>query len=188
MADSVAEAFEEGEKVTRHPVAVLFHLLFRVTALVVYLTANILRFTTNISETGVMVSVILLLAFDFWVVKNVTGRLLAGLRWWNKVEEDGSSKWVFEWRKSKKKVPASETYIFWIALIVCPVLWAVFIFTSFTHFSVTWTMLAVTGFILNGANVYGYVMCRRDAQDKFASMATKYIGKKVIEKTLTPSE
>ena len=43
--------------------------------------------------------IILLLAFDFWTVKNVTGRLMVGLRWWNKVEEDGTSQWVFESRK-----------------------------------------------------------------------------------------
>ncbi len=44
-------------------------------------------------------TVILLLAFDFWTVKNVTGRLLVGLRWWNKIEEDGTSTWMFESRK-----------------------------------------------------------------------------------------
>lgn len=44
-------------------------------------------------------SVVLLLAADFWTVKNITGRLLVGLRWWNKVNEDGSSEWVFESRK-----------------------------------------------------------------------------------------
>ena len=44
-------------------------------------------------------TIVLLLAFDFWTVKNVTGRLLVGLRWWNKVEEDGTSAWVFESRK-----------------------------------------------------------------------------------------
>ena len=41
----------------------------------------------------------LLLAADFWTVKNITGRLLVGLRWWNKVNEDGTSEWVFESRK-----------------------------------------------------------------------------------------
>ena len=41
-------------------------------------------------------TIILLLAFDFWTVKNVTGRLMVGLRWWNKVEEDGTSTWQFE--------------------------------------------------------------------------------------------
>eukprot|EP01050_Picozoa_sp_SAG11_P010429 SAG11_NODE_1041_length_6056_cov_5.902468_6_plen_102_part_00 len=30
---------------------------------------------------------ILLLAMDFWTVKNVSGRLLVGLRWWNEIME-----------------------------------------------------------------------------------------------------
>jgi hypothetical protein len=28
-------------------------------------------------------------AVDFWVVKNVTGRLLVGLRWWSDFDERG---------------------------------------------------------------------------------------------------
>ncbi len=32
-----------------------------------------------------MIEQVLLLAFDFWTVKNVSGRLLVGLRWWNEV-------------------------------------------------------------------------------------------------------
>ena len=76
--------------------AVLFHLLFRVSALVLYLVAH---YVTHMGEMGVMITIILLLAVDFWTVKNITGRILAGLRWWNKVEEDGTSTWVFEWRK-----------------------------------------------------------------------------------------
>lgn len=31
--------------------------------------------------------------------QNVSGRLLVGLRWWNQVDEDGKSQWVFESRK-----------------------------------------------------------------------------------------
>jgi hypothetical protein len=42
------------------------------------------------------VFVVLFLAFDFWVVKNISGRLLVGLKWWNEVLEDGSSKWNFD--------------------------------------------------------------------------------------------
>ena len=76
--------------------AVLFHLVFRVSALVLYLVAH---YVTHMGEMGVMITIILLLAVDFWTVKNITGRILAGLRWWNKVEEDGTSTWVFEWRK-----------------------------------------------------------------------------------------
>ena len=53
------------------------------------------------------IAVILLLAFDFWTVKNVTGRLLVGLRWWNRVKEDGTSEWVFE----SKQVSRNELFL-----------------------------------------------------------------------------
>lgn len=38
-----------------------------------------------------------LLAADFWTVKNVTGRLLVGMRWWNDAAgADGNTTWRFE--------------------------------------------------------------------------------------------
>ena len=63
-------------------------------ALVVYF------FGTWISSSFVNIFVIcvLLLAFDFWTVKNVTGRLMVGLRWHSEVREDGSTAWRFEAR------------------------------------------------------------------------------------------
>lgn len=75
-----------------HPVAAFFFLAFRLGALLMYLLGSI--FTDNF--TLVFVVTILLLAFDFWTVKNVSGRLLVGLRWWNEIQEDGSNRWVFE--------------------------------------------------------------------------------------------
>ena len=42
-------------------------------------------------------------------------------------------------------------------------------------------LLASVGIILNGANVVGYVKCRRDAGSRLSSMATQFIGKKVLE-------
>lgn len=50
------------------------------------------------------VFVILLLSADFWTVKNITGRLLVGLRWWNYVDDAGASHWVFESRKVNSRV------------------------------------------------------------------------------------
>lgn len=51
-------------------------------------------FTSNV--VLVFVLCVILLAFDFWTVKNVTGRLLVGLRWESHVREDGTSEWIFE--------------------------------------------------------------------------------------------
>ena len=56
---------------------------------------------------------VLLLAFDFWTVKNVSGRLMVGLRWWNKIEEDGTSTWMFE----SKKV--TDVCILWVLAVKC---------------------------------------------------------------------
>ena len=33
--------------------------------------------------------VMILSSLDFWTVKNVTGRLLVGLRWWSDYDEKG---------------------------------------------------------------------------------------------------
>ena len=68
-------------------------MFFRASALIVYLLLS--SFVSG-HFIELFLTVILLLAFDFWTVKNVTGRLLVGLRWWNKVEEDGTSTWIFE--------------------------------------------------------------------------------------------
>lgn len=75
-----------------HPIALLFFIAFRLGALLTYLLGSI--FTDNF--TLIFVITILLLAFDFWTVKNVSGRILVGLRWWNEIQEDGTNKWVFE--------------------------------------------------------------------------------------------
>ncbi|XP_042266441.1 Golgi apparatus membrane protein TVP23 homolog A-like isoform X3 [Thunnus albacares] len=82
--------------VIRHPLATFFHLFFRVVAIVSYLLCDWI--SKNFASCFVLI--ITLLSFDFWSVKNVTGRLLVGLRWWNQIDEDGKSLWVFEAKKA----------------------------------------------------------------------------------------
>ena len=47
------------------------------------------------SASWVYVIIIMCNAFDFWTVKNVTGRLLVGLKWENIRKDDGSEEWVY---------------------------------------------------------------------------------------------
>ena len=76
----------------QHPAAIFFHLLFKCLAIFIYMFGS--WFTSNFIFTFVLC--IVLLAFDFWTVKNISGRLLVGLRWWSYVREDGSNEWIFE--------------------------------------------------------------------------------------------
>lgn len=62
-----------------HPTACLFHILFKGLAFTFYILGS-----KMMEDIMVTVLCILLLAADFWVVKNITGRLLVGLRWWSK--------------------------------------------------------------------------------------------------------
>ena len=60
-----------------HPVAAAFHLLFKLLAIFLYLFGGAL----SSNFVNIFVLCVLMLAFDFWTVKNVSGRLLVGLRW-----------------------------------------------------------------------------------------------------------
>ena len=47
------------------------------------------------SSFNVLMIVIIAAAVDFWIVKNLAGRLLVGLRWWIDFDENGEEAWKF---------------------------------------------------------------------------------------------
>ena len=69
-----------------NPAIVFFTLLFKGLAIILFLVLDIF----GVSQALIFILVVILSAFDFWFVKNVSGRILVGLRWWNEVKEDGS--------------------------------------------------------------------------------------------------
>jgi hypothetical protein len=73
----------------------------------------------------IFIITILLLAADFYYLKNIAGRRLVGLRWWNEVDpQTGDSHWVFESSDpSTKVINATDSRFFWIALYSQPLLW-----------------------------------------------------------------
>ncbi|XP_051573449.1 Golgi apparatus membrane protein TVP23 homolog B [Myxocyprinus asiaticus] len=137
-----------------------------------------------------MVTIILLLSCDFWTVKNVTGRLLVGLRWWNQVNEDGRSHWMFESRteSSKNIVSNSESQIFWFGLVVCPVFWVFFMFSTLLALNIKWLAVVIMGVVLQWANLYGYVRCKVGGGTKLKHVATNYFGLQLFKRVLKKPE
>ncbi|XP_041715377.1 Golgi apparatus membrane protein TVP23 homolog B [Coregonus clupeaformis] len=170
----------------KHPVASFFHLFFRVSAILVYLLCELL----SSSFIACMVTIILFLSADFWTVKNITGRLMVGLRWWNQVDKDGKSHWVFESRKenSKQLVSDSETRVFWLGLVVCPVIWVFFVFSTLFSFKIKWLAVVIMGVVLQGANLYGYVRCKVGSRTNFKDLATNYFGRQILKQAMTKQE
>jgi len=141
----------------KHPIVAFFHIFFRASAIIVYIFCG----AFNAGFIPSFVTVVLLLSLDFWTVKNITGRILVGLRWWNYVDENDVSHWVFESRKGVRaggRPP--ERKVFWTALIVTPVIWLLLFFSSFFTFRLQWTILVTLALVLQGANLYGYIRCK----------------------------
>ncbi|KAI8001255.1 Golgi apparatus membrane protein-like protein ECHIDNA [Camellia lanceoleosa] len=68
---------------TVNPQICFFHVLFKAAALVFYILSALFVDSFVI----IFVVTVLLAALDFWVVKNVSGRILVGLRWWNEITD-----------------------------------------------------------------------------------------------------
>ncbi|XP_078125868.1 Golgi apparatus membrane protein TVP23 homolog B isoform X2 [Sander vitreus] len=170
----------------RHPLASFFHLFFRTSAILVYLLCDF--FSSRF--IACMVTIILLLSCDFWTVKNVSGRLLVGLRWWNQVDEDGKSHWVFESRKthSLNATSGAESRIFWLGLIVCPIFWIVFVFSTIFSFKIKWLAVVIMGLVLQWANLYGYVRCKVGGKSSLRNMAKNYLGVQLFKRAMKKSE
>lgn len=156
-------------KQSSHPIVIIFHMLFKGAALFLYIfggwfvgSHNGARFIT------LTVCCILLLAADFWVVKNVTGRLLVGLRWWNKVEED-ETVWIFE-SAEDKIINKFDRTVFWTVLYTTPVIWTALFLLGLLKFAVNWLLIVVIALSLSMANVYGYYKCSKEQAGQFQQM------------------
>ncbi|XP_024128687.1 Golgi apparatus membrane protein TVP23 homolog B [Oryzias melastigma] len=174
--------FRQKQPTVCRPVASFFHLFFRTSAIVVYLLCDLFsgRFI------ACMVTIILLLSCDFWTVKNVSGRLLVGLRWWNQVDEDGKSRWMFESRKADggNTVLSAESQIFWLGLTVCPLFWVVFLFSTLFSLNLKWLAVVIMGLVLQWANLYGYVRCKLGGKSNLRNIATSYIGTQIFKQAM----
>ncbi|CAG0913647.1 unnamed protein product [Notodromas monacha] len=187
MNDDVALGFIDDPdtlaKRKNHPYAVIFHVLFRSAALVIYVLSE---FVFGMSFITSFVIVVLLLSADFWTVKNVTGRLLVGLRWWNYVDDDGVSHWQFETRKGENDpyVNPSESSVFWSSLIAFPVMWAVLLVIALFRINFKWMMIVVIAIMLTGANLYGYLKCKMGGNDASVTQKVSSMAKNLLQQQL----
>ena len=85
-------------KNSAHPTLCIVLLGIKVAAFVCYLLLDWLA-----QEAVAYLVVILLGCADFWNTKNIAGRILVGLRWWNEVKEDGTEVWIFESKNESNK-------------------------------------------------------------------------------------
>ncbi|KAF4777506.1 golgi apparatus membrane protein TVP23 [Colletotrichum scovillei] len=148
-------------RLSSHPITLLTFLAFRISSVLVYfLGLWIIR-----SMIMIFIITILLLAADFYYLKNIAGRRLVGLRWWNEVDvQTGDSQWVFESSEpGTKTINPTDSRFFWLALYVQPVLWILLAVFALVRLQFLWLPLVVIALVLTIMNAMAFSRC-----DKFS--------------------
>ena len=150
-------------KHANNPIVVFFTLFFKGLAIASFLLLGIF----GVSEALIFILVVLLNSFDFWFVKNVSGRILVGLRWWNEVREDGTEVWIFE-SDHEKRATSIDTTLFWGSLYAAPAFWGVFLIIELIGLSLIWFLVCLISFVLTFSNTVGYYKCSGEQKKKLS--------------------
>ncbi|KAK6213975.1 golgi apparatus membrane protein TVP23 [Colletotrichum tabaci] len=148
-------------RLSSHPITLLTFLSFRISSVLVYfLGLWIIR-----SMIMIFIITILLLAADFYYLKNIAGRRLVGLRWWNEVDaQTGDSQWVFESSEpGTKTINPTDSRFFWLALYTQPILWVLLAIFALVRLQFLWLPLVVIALVLTIMNAMAFSRC-----DKFS--------------------
>ena len=164
-------------KKSSQPKIAITTVSLKLLALFFFLFLNI--FTSN--EALVMIVVILLVAADFWYTKNISGRILVGLRWWNNYNQNTQENvWVFE-SKNEIKESNIDRKTFWFSLYGFAGIWLILFIWECILFNFIWAFLCLISFAIAGTNVYGFFRCSKVQQEK-AALITALILRKVGNK------
>jgi hypothetical protein len=106
------------------------------------------------------------MAFDFWTVKNITGRLMVGLRWWNDLADDGTSTWRYESIDDPSSVSRADYSIFWYSMYLCAFLWGLFALLNLLKLNIEYLLICIVCLVLVSSNIYGYLQCSKDATQR----------------------
>ena len=155
-----------------HPIISTINLLFKLINIIIFIFKGLLIENDSIG----IIFIIIIGSCDFWYTKNISGRFLVGLRWSNKIKENGNEVWIYE-SKNEENMNKSDTYIFWTCLYISNAFWIFcsfweFIRFKFISFSVSFVLL-----IFNSSNLFGYLKCSKIQRQKIESIKNKFIGK-----------
>ena len=155
-----------------HPIISTINLLFKLINIIIFIFQGLLIENDSIG----IIFIIIIGSCDFWYTKNISGRFLVGLRWSNKIKENGNEVWIYE-SKNEENMNKSDTYIFWTCLYISNAFWIFcsfweFIRFKFISFSVSFVLL-----IFNSSNLFGYLKCSKIQRQKIESIKNKFIGK-----------
>eukprot|EP01018_Ginkgo_biloba_P033282 Gb_13546 [translate_table: standard] len=160
-----------------NPKTCFFHVFFKVAAIAFYILSSF--FVKNFVIHFVVT--VLLASLDFWVVKNVSGRILVGLRWWNEINEQGESVWKFECldQESLARMNKKDSWLFWWTLYLTAAVWLVLGIVAIIKLNFDYLLVVGICLTLGIANIIGFTKCQKDAKKHIQAFASQTIASHV---------
>jgi len=155
-----------------HPLVCFLTIIFKLSSVICFVFLSIF-FDSN---ALIYLIVILLASCDFWMTKNVSGRLLVGLRWWNEVREDGNEVWIFE-SKNEKTEPSADSRVFWTSVYLSAAFWFLIVIWDLISLKWIWAIIALVCLAFSGMNLYGYLKCSKTQQANISKYGAKAMMK-----------
>ena len=106
-----------------NPIVSILTVFFKFLSIFLFLFMNL--FVSNESYT--IITVIISGSIDFWYTKNISERILVGLRWWNQIKSNGQEVWIYE-SKNEQDLNKINSKIFWDSLNTNTFIWVVLSF------------------------------------------------------------
>ena len=158
-------------KKSTYPMISLLTVLIKLASIISFFLFSI--FLSN--EAIIMFIVVLFGACDFWITKNISGRFLAGLRWYNLLKSETNTEiWVFEGKKENDSNMINRS-IFWYSLYINDIIWIVLFIWEFIRLRFDWSFICLILIIFSFTNTYGFYK-----SSKIQQKGTKFLIKKYI--------
>jgi hypothetical protein len=174
-----------------HPMLNIVTISFKIAALLSFILLDL--FVS--SEAVAYLVVILLGAMDFWVTKNISGRILVGLRWWNEVKDDGSEVWIYESKNESiynltvEKNNGADNTIFWGSLYIFFAAWLALFIWELIRLRFVWVwfyfnlrlLLLLLCLCFRGRIYMDILDARRNSKMRFLNMVQRQCLKLLIK-------
>ena len=158
-------------KKSTYPMISLLTVLIKLASIISFFLFSI--FLSN--EAIIMFIVVLFGACDFWITKNISGRFLAGLRWYNLLKlETNTEIWVFE-GKNEYNADFIDKGIFWYSLYFNDIVWIILFLWEIIRLKFDWSFICLILIIFTFTNTYGFYRSSNIQQKGTNFLINKYI-------------
>lgn len=162
-------------KNSKHPYICCMHIFFKLLSIIIYFLGPYLFKNRKSYENDFILTFAItffLVSLDFYLVKNITGRFLVKMIWWNDVKEDYSNNFVF-YSLDENLLNTTDKNVFWFSLYIFSFHWLIQTIQMLISLQVCWFVLCLLCLILSFCNLFNFWRCSKEQHKVVGNVLNK---------------